>query len=384
MVKAKLLRNTERGRTCNIESWGAEKEPKSPLNLQTPAYLTYTRFGHIPHLTWDVAQKELSHLEQKPIYQVSMAAIFECLLAIDEAGGIIKFASMPENCLTHLTIHDPLGRIASGFNKTKGIAVWSARAGRKDVCSEAYPVSIAAVKSDTITALSDYDLPFDAQKKRQGKSLTRTKAWNEALFSEESKTGGRPAFAPICGGSNKDTRFAFAKAFVQVPWASGFSIELWHFSLGPKVDKKQVYEKDVIAELLGETMLLLPQDKVRLVEGAFNPTQILHLIKLGVDLFDSSFASLMADEGKAFKIADDFESTWEFSVLDFNDAKFNDDTSKLYDHCSCYPCQTFTKAYLRHLVNCKEMLAMVLLTIHNMTEFDRMFARIRESLQLAQ
>lgn len=71
-----------------------------------------------------------------------------------------------------------------------------------------------------------------------------------------------------------------------------------------------------------------------------------------------------------------FDLEMRYSILFRNKT----DMGPLCSHCSCYTCKTFKRAYLHHLIACKEMLGFTLLIIHNMTEFDRMFEMIRTHL----
>ena len=128
--------------------------------------------------------------------------------------------------------------------------------------------------------------------------------------------------------------------------------------------------------------MALPPEAPRLVEGAFDPSQIWNLVKLGVDLFDSSYAILLADKGQAFRIGDNYWKTGEFTIMDLKNEEFKEDMDLLYSGCECHTCKTFKRAYIKHLLDTKELLASVLLTIHNMVEFDRMFEVLRNSLAI--
>jgi len=61
-------------------------------------------------------------------------------------------------------------------------------------------------------------------------------------------------------------------------------------------------------------------------------------------------------------------------------AKFEKDFSPIDANCDCYACQTFSKAYIRHLFWAREITAMHLLTIHNLRFFMRLMAKVREEI----
>ena len=128
--------------------------------------------------------------------------------------------------------------------------------------------------------------------------------------------------------------------------------------------------------------MALPPETPRLVEGAFDPSQIWNLVKLGVDLFDSSYAIMLADRGQVFRVGDNYWKTGEFTVMDLKNEEFKEDMDLLYSGCECHTCKTFKRAYIKHLFDTKELLGSVLLTIHNMIEFDRMFEVLRNNLAI--
>lgn len=70
-IKISVERQTSLGRLCKIKEWGTYPDP---VDIQTPAYLTYTRWGHIPNITWDVYSKEMK-LKQRQIYQLTLASL---------------------------------------------------------------------------------------------------------------------------------------------------------------------------------------------------------------------------------------------------------------------------------------------------------------------
>jgi tRNA-guanine family transglycosylase len=378
-IKLTVERQTNVGRLCKITEWGTYPEA---IDIQTPAYLTYTRFGHIPHITWDVAENELS-LKQKQIYQLTLASFFEALESIENVskdGGVSRFCCMPLNSIQHLSLHDPLSKIPEGFNNNKSMAIWSGKAGRRSIEPENLIKILKTCKPHSFTSLWDYDTPFNVLKKRHGKSLLRSSEWNIQIFEKNHTIFDEPGFIPLAGGISKESRIAFAKYFGSKLYANGFLIDLLHFSHGENIQNKSEFEVDIVKDLILDATLLIQQEAPRLVEGAFDPYQIFSLVQSGCDLFDSSYTVLCGEKGIAFNVSEDYAKTGAFSIVDFTEEKNKTDMGPLCSHCSCYTCKTFKRAYLHHLIACKEMLGFTLLIIHNMTEFDRMFEMIRTHL----
>jgi queuine tRNA-ribosyltransferase len=94
-------------------------------------------------------------------------------------------------------------------------------------------------------------------------------------------------------------------------------------------------------------------------------------IKLGADLFDCVIPTRLARHG-AFL-------TYEGKV-NIRQARFEKDFSPIDQECDCYTCKNFTKAYLRHIFGAREILALHLLTIHNLRFYMRMLEKVRQEI----
>uniref|UniRef100_A0A0K0CW03 General transcription factor IIF subunit 2 n=1 Tax=Angiostrongylus cantonensis TaxID=6313 RepID=A0A0K0CW03_ANGCA len=384
-----LQRKNILGRIGLIESWG-----RYVLNHATPSCMIYLRAGHIPHLTWGVAQKWLK-LEQAPIYQLTMPSLMESSEIIKKFGkGAAAFCGIPvcafvEGNAVHLQIYDPLGEMRSGFNDTKSTAVFTKGGKRMNfIC-------------DSFDTMLDSDTPRNSSNKRLSKALERTATFCAQLFEQGEEVQvffsspflintlfnvirrqnyftvassalplkrsvfKRTVFkyitfkgAPIVslgGGFSGYHRRKFAVDLGLNERWDGFSIDLHDFAHGNDVDWEE------LKKLVGETFFQilrssflpsilcqsfhdpLPPHRLRYVAGPFDPAMVLVLTRLGFDLFA-------------------------------------DDHGKLFDSCSCYTCQNYTRMYLRHLTNTKELLGPILLVIHNLTEYQTMFRLIRKSI----
>jgi queuine tRNA-ribosyltransferase subunit QTRTD1 len=140
-----------------------------------------------------------------------------------------------------------------------------------------------------------------------------------------------------------------------------------------------VYSLDAVVESLAELPILALTEPL-------NPRQLLHEISLGVDLFVLPFINRTTDGGIALDFvfppptADGTNSNPKSLGLDTWDPAHATDLSPLRADCQCYTCQNHHLAYLQHLLSAKEMLAWVLLQIHNHHVMDDFFAGVRTSL----
>jgi queuine tRNA-ribosyltransferase len=115
----------------------------------------------------------------------------------------------------------------------------------------------------------------------------------------------------------------------------------------------------------------LPPGKVRYLMGVGYPLDLVDGVLAGIDLFDCVIPTRSARFGTAF--------TSRGKVV-IKHARYRDDAGPLDPGCPCYACGRFSRAYLRHLFTCNEILAPRLLTLHNVAYYQRLMARIRVAI----
>ncbi|KAE9413036.1 hypothetical protein Angca_004602, partial [Angiostrongylus cantonensis] len=352
------------------------------LNHATPSCMIYLRAGHIPHLTWGVAQKWLK-LEQAPIYQLTMPSLMESSEIIKKFGkGAAAFCGIPEGNAVHLQIYDPLGEMRSGFNDTKSTAVFT-KGGKRMLHAQGYREIIKNFICDSFDTMLDSDTPRNSSNKRLSKALERTATFCAQLFEQGEEVQGAPIVS-LGGGFSGYHRRKFAVDLGLNERWDGFSVNFFKKTSWRNFCEFQILRSSFLPSILCQSFHdPLPPHRLRYVAGPFDPAMVLVLTRLGFDLFDSSFAVKMAEEVGASLFCegkDDYTHSSSFDLLDFNDDRFADDHGKLFDSCSCYTCQNYTRMYLRHLTNTKELLGPILLVIHNLTEYQTMFRLIRKSI----
>lgn len=128
---------------------------------------------------------------------------------------------------------------------------------------------------------------------------------------------------------------------------------------------------DVMYDITNFTTDLMPMEKPRYLMGVGRPENILESIDRGIDMFDCVMPTRNARHGVLF--------TSE-GVLTLTNSKFKDDFSKVDDKCECYTCSNFTRAYLRHLFNAGELLALQLASIHNLHFYNSLIKEARNKI----
>jgi queuine tRNA-ribosyltransferase len=105
--------------------------------------------------------------------------------------------------------------------------------------------------------------------------------------------------------------------------------------------------------------------------GVGSPEDLVNGVKRGIDIFDCVLPTRLARHQAAFT---------QTGRINLMNTGFSRDHHPIDEACHCYTCQNFTRAYLRHLVVAKEMLASTLISIHNITFLIDLMARIRQSI----
>jgi queuine tRNA-ribosyltransferase len=117
---------------------------------------------------------------------------------------------------------------------------------------------------------------------------------------------------------------------------------------------------------------LLPADRPRYLMGVGTPEDLLAGVAAGVDLFDCVLPTRTARNGLLFTSR---------GRLTIKNARHADDERPVDEGCGCYPCRTFTRAYLRHLFKAGEILALRANTLHNLTFYLSLMAEARRAVE---
>jgi queuine tRNA-ribosyltransferase len=205
--------------------------------------------------------------------------------------------------------------------------------------------------------------PYGVSYEQAKKSMERTHRW--AKRSVDSHVGNHALYGSVQGSVYEDLRKQSAQ-FVSSLNTDGIAIG------GVAVGETK---KEMI-QVLDWVIPFLPQDKPRHVLGVGEIDDIFALIERGVDTFDCVQPTRLARVGYLYTKRD--------SILNINKAIFAQDATPIDDSCACYTCQTFTRAYVHHLFNVKELLAYRLATIHNLTFIHTLVWNIRNAIEKEQ
>lgn len=193
-------------------------------------------------------------------------------------------------------------------------------------------------------------------------SMERTLRWAKRGL-DYHKANSHPdqsLFGIVQGGMFKDLREISARETVAMDF-DGYSIG--GLSVGET--------KEEMIDILNFTTPLLPEDKPRYNMGVGTPDYLFESFEAGIDMADCVLPTRIARNGTAL--------TSEGRVV-IKNATYKEDFSPLDPECDCYTCSNYSRAYLRHLVNAKEILGARLLSYHNLYFLLKMCENIREAI----
>ncbi|CAG2113458.1 unnamed protein product [Medioppia subpectinata] len=349
MVRKECLNRSRLG-SLLFDALHNETNVKTTAEYPTPLCLQYTMNGSVPHIVSDLLDQLNDDNSPFLIPLPTTYLMNESLRQFNSAfngvkSGIVDFAGLKKWRPSIVSVYDPLLAINGGHNTVEGIGVFC-RGGKQTVNSSKLIDVVTNFKPDAYQAICDSDTPSNASNKRGLNPRARTKSAKESA----------------------------AKTLVD-----GFVIDGFH-AYGSQSDTQLDFVS--VKPILHEIMEILPKDKPKILLGALSPKLIIKLIDSGIDVFDSSYASVMTEKGFALQEVIDVNGLKvKENSLDLNSKQFKEDFGVIETHCQCYTCVNgFSRAYINHLLNASEMLAKVLLMFHNLHTFYHFFAQIRRLL----
>jgi queuine tRNA-ribosyltransferase len=215
-----------------------------------------------------------------------------------------------------------------------------------------------ALGADIIMAF-DECIPYPATRDYADESLQRTLRWAKRCRDAKKETG-QALFGITQGGMYPDLRKLSAEALVDIGF-DGYAIG--GLSVGET--------KPVMYEMIETSTPSLPEDKPRYLMGVGTPEDLVEGVERGIDMFDCVMPTRNARNGTFFT---------SFGKLTIKNARYERDSGPIDPECRCHTCLNFSRAYLRHLFNAGEVLALRLGTIHNLFFYLTLMRGVRESL----
>jgi queuine tRNA-ribosyltransferase len=280
---------------------------------------------------------------------------------IRRAGGLHRFMAWDRNILTdsggfQIFSLAPFRKLAD-----EGVAFRSHIDGSAHKLTPADVVGIqVGLGSDVLMPL-DVCTAFGAPRREAESAVRRTTLWAEASRKAwRTLTPPGLLFGIVQGNFFADLRRVSAESLVELD-LSGYAVG--GLSVGE--------EDGLFEETLVLSAGLLPEAKPRYVMGIGTPWHLLKAVGEGIDLFDCVFPTRTARNALAFT---------RDGTINLRNEKFKLDDRPLDPECGCPTCRRYSRAYLRHLFKCGEILAAMLATRHNLFFLDRLMRDVRAAI----
>lgn len=279
---------------------------------------------------------------------------------VQQAGGLHRFMGWNQPMLTDSGGFQVFSLSELRSISEDGVTFKSPRDGAVIHLTPERSIQIQnALGADVIMAFDECP-PYPATHEAVERATSRTVRWLERCIQAHQRPHDQALFGIVQGGVYADLRQSCARALVEMD-LPGYAIG--GVSVGEPAN--------LIEKIVQVTAPLLPQNKLRYLMGVGTYREMAQSIASGVDVFDCVIPTRLARHGSALVQGD----RWNLK-----NARFKTDFRPLDADCDCYTCQTFTRAYIGHLLRSQEILAYTLLSIHNITELVRFTRRIRESI----
>jgi len=131
-------------------------------------------------------------------------------------------------------------------------------------------------------------------------------------------------------------------------------------------------DRDVTMAVAEQTATALPADRPRYLMGVGLPEELIRFVGMGYDMFDCVLPTRNGRNGMMFTSK---------GKLNIRLARYASDRQPLDPMCGCYTCRTYSRAYVRHLSRCNEMLGGVLASLHNLYFYQRLMRDMRAAIR---
>ncbi|MEM0170768.1 MAG: tRNA guanosine(34) transglycosylase Tgt [Thermoplasmata archaeon] len=323
-------------------------------NVETPVFMPVATKGSVKTIpSWD-----LENLNVPMIISNSLHLYFRPgIEVISSFGGLHNF----------MNFRKPIFTDSGGFQILKehfligvrenGIYFRSPSDGIKVLLTPEMSAGIQNSLGSDIAMALDYCIPYGKSKRSVENAVKLTTNWAKKF--KDVRNG--ISFGIAQGGVFMDLR---EESISQITSLNFDGYAIGGLSIGEP--------KELMYEILENTVPLLPEEKPRYFMGLGSPVDLLKGVMMGIDIFDSVFPTRNARHGIAF--------TSE-GAIDLRKSVYKDQRIPIENECDCPACKNYTRAYIHHLLKENELLGLYLLTLHNIRFMMIFMERVREAIR---
>ena len=325
--------------------------------VETPRFMPVGTLGTVKGITPRQLQEVRSQMILANTYHLHLQPGEQIISSL---GGIHKFMAWVGPILTDSGGFQVFSLSELRKISESGVTFRSPRDGSIIEITPEKSIEIQnAMGADVIMAFDECP-PANATKEEVSLATQRTYRWLTRCIQAHQRPLEQALFGIVQGGIYPDLRSFAARSLIDLD-LPGYAIG------GVSVGE----DTQLINQVVRSTAPLLPANKPRYLMGVGTYREMAVAIASGVDLFDCVIPTRLGRHGTALVAGE---------RLNLKNACFREDKLPLDPHCDCYTCKNFSRAYLNHLIKSKEMLAYILLSLHNIAELIGFTAKIRQAI----
>ena len=328
-------------------------------NIKTPAFMPVGTQATVKATFIDDIIKTGSEIILSNTYHLMLRPGVERIIS---AGGLHKFMNCSLPILTDSGGFQVMS--LSKFNKVhkeEGAIFKSHIDGKKFVLSPEESIRIQKGLNSDILMVMDECPKKTNDYKIIKKSMDISTYWASRSKNAFGKNPEKALFGIVQGGLFDDLRKISLNELTKIGF-DGYAIG------GLAVGETQ----NEMFNVLDNIKDLLPEDKPRYLMGVGTPSDILGAVKRGIDMFDCVIPTRSGRTGLAY--------TWN-GKINIRNSKYQNDNEPLDPKCSNLSLNKYSKNYLNHLFNTNEILASMILTLHNINFYQELMTHIRTNIQ---
>jgi queuine tRNA-ribosyltransferase len=325
--------------------------------VETPAFMPVGTYGTVKAMTPGAVKDTGAEILLGNTFHLMLRPGTEVIKA---HGNLHNFMQWPGPILTDSGGFQVWSLSERRKITEKGVTFASPVDGARVFLGPEESMAVQADLGSDIVMCFDECTPYPATEKQAQDSMELSMRWAARcrVAHADSKSA---LFGIVQGGMYEGLRQQSAQALVNIGF-DGYAIG--GLSVGePEHEREQV---------LAYTLPGLPTDKPRYLMGVGRPQDIIAAVLEGVDMFDCVMPTRNARNGYYFT---------RQGVLKIRNARFKLDTGPIDAGCGCHTCQNYSRAYLKHLDRCKEMLGSHLATVHNLYFYQQLMSELRNAIE---
>lgn len=279
---------------------------------------------------------------------------------VKKAGGLHKFMNWKHSILTDSGGFQVFSLARPKDIKEEGVHFKSHIDGSAHLLTPELSMQIQNDLGSDIIMAFDECCPWPSDHNYAKKSLERTTRWLDRCVNAHKNPEQQALFGIIQGSCYADLRKQSAKEIT--------SFDLPGYAIGGLSVGEPA---NLMYEMLEETVPLMPEDKPRYLMGVGTPDYLIEAAIRGIDMCDCVLPTRIGRNGTVM--------THDGRLI-VRDAKSAEDFRPIEEGCTCYACQNYSRAYIRHLLKAGEMFGLRLCSWHNIHFLLHLMEEVQQAI----